>query len=298
MQFLKLALSGTLSLGCLIAFSATGMAQNTTLLSEQGQLEADDNRLDDNSLYDLYRFAGEAGQQVTITLASLDFDAYLFLVDPDGNKLAENDDIEGSTDASLTMSLPVSGEYMIVANSYDADGIGAYTVTVTAAQAEPIATEPDPEVTAEPDPEATSETNPEPSPEIGSEAETVASAEGGVDPALLVGEWSAPGECDRSRYVFTQAGEYLWMRNLDSRWQTAYKGIYGPLSPEKINEFGITSPSAIYVGDQPNAGGYTVEILALNDQQYDGFWNVQLSEGLSFENPDDAYFSYERCPAR
>ncbi|MEM9904992.1 MAG: PPC domain-containing protein, partial [Cyanobacteria bacterium P01_D01_bin.44] len=80
MQFLKLALSGTLSLGCLVAFNAAGMAQNTTLLSEQGQLEANDNRLDDNSLYDLYRFTGEAGQQVTITLASLDFDAYLFLV--------------------------------------------------------------------------------------------------------------------------------------------------------------------------------------------------------------------------
>ncbi|MEM9908405.1 MAG: hypothetical protein AAF921_25615, partial [Cyanobacteria bacterium P01_D01_bin.44] len=142
------------------------------------------------------------------------------------------------------------------------------------------------------------ETDPEPSPEVEGEAETVTAEEFVVDPALLVGEWSAPGECDHSRYVFTQAGEYLWMRNLDSSWETAYKGIYTPLSPDKINEFGITSPGAIYVGDQPNAGGYTVEILALNNQQYDGFWNVQLSEGLSFENPDDAYFSYERCPAR
>ncbi|MEO1400471.1 MAG: PPC domain-containing protein [Cyanobacteria bacterium J06635_1] len=294
MQSLKLALSGALSLGCLVALSPTSLAQNTAILSEQGQLEANDNRLDDNSLYDLYRFTGEAGQQVTITLSSPDFDAYLFLVDPDGNKLAENDDIDGSTDASLTVNLPVSGEYMIVANSYDAAGFGAYTVTVTAAPTDPIATEPDPEATSE----TTPEPNPEPSPEIEAEAETVAETEGEVDPALLVGEWSAPGECDRSRYVFTQDGDYLWMRNLDSSWQTAYKGIYGPLSPEKITEFGITSPGAIYVGDHPNAGSYTIEILALNEQQYDGFWNVQLSEGLSFDNPDDAYFSYERCPAR
>ncbi|MEO0455442.1 MAG: PPC domain-containing protein [Cyanobacteria bacterium P01_A01_bin.114] len=296
MQLSKLALAGALSLGYLVALSTISAAQSTTLLSEQGQLEVNDNRLDDDSLYDLYRFTGDPDQQVTITLASSEFDTYLFLVDPNGDKLAENDDIEGSTNSSLTVNLPTAGEYMIVANSYNPFGRGAYTLTVTAM---PVEREPAPDASPETTVETASETISETPPETNPEPTQTASAESDtVDPALLLGEWSASGECDRTRYAFTPDGDYLWLQNLDGSWETAYKGVYGTLSPAKIDELGITSSGAIYVADQPNAGGYTIEILALDDRRYEGFWNVQLSEGLSFENPDDAYFSYERCPAR
>lgn len=104
------------------------------VLLEEGQLDnADRRRPDNNSPFDVYSFAGLAGQTVVITLESTAFDSHLFLLDEDGNTLYENDDaVEGQTTNSLLrVILPRDGLYNIAVNALNGTGRGAYLVSVT-----------------------------------------------------------------------------------------------------------------------------------------------------------------------
>jgi hypothetical protein len=97
-----------------------------------GQLTSAAPTLDDDSHYHLWHFDGQAGQQVTITLTSDDFDTYMMLVrgmdlDPN-NVLAEDDDGAGSLNSRITATLPETGTYSVVANSYGAGATGAYEI--------------------------------------------------------------------------------------------------------------------------------------------------------------------------
>lgn len=104
----------------------------TTILQESGELQAGDSTLpNDGSLFDIYSFEGEAGQTVTITLESEEFDTYVILIDADGSAVAQNDDAsEGNTNSHLRFSLPYTGQYQIIVNSYDKTGLGRYTLSV------------------------------------------------------------------------------------------------------------------------------------------------------------------------
>lgn len=121
-----------LAVGGTIGLPETAIAQ--TLLQEQGQLEPGDAVLEaDGSLYDRYSLEGQAGQQITITLESSAFDTYLLLINADGNKIGESDDIDQTnSNSSLTITLPANGTYTIVVNSYDNTGRGSYRLTVNA----------------------------------------------------------------------------------------------------------------------------------------------------------------------
>lgn len=103
-----------------------------TLLKTAGTLsKATDSRLEDGSLYDAHQFSGTSGQQVTIILESRDFDPYLILVDPSGERIAENDDISRSNlNAKLVVNLPSTGTYTVYANSYDTTKGGQYNIVV------------------------------------------------------------------------------------------------------------------------------------------------------------------------
>ena len=101
------------------------------LLSESGALTFQDDRLSDNSLYDEYVFNGQQGQNVTITLDSQDFDAYLLLIDDQGNKIAENDDkAQNNSNAAIRIALPYTGQYRVIVNAYDQTGQGRYQMSV------------------------------------------------------------------------------------------------------------------------------------------------------------------------
>jgi hypothetical protein len=107
-------------------------APGDILLQTSGSLGAGDSTLNDGSFYDVYPFEGEAGQTITIQLESSDFDTYLLLTDADGQALIENDDVSsGNFNSALTYTLPSSGTYNAIANSYDATGRGSYQITVT-----------------------------------------------------------------------------------------------------------------------------------------------------------------------
>ena len=85
----------------------------------------------DGSRYQEHTFRGRAGQTVTIMMSSPAFDTYLILLDPDGQRLAQNDDVsEGNTNSQITIQLPVTGVYRVLANSYDSTGRGDYQIMV------------------------------------------------------------------------------------------------------------------------------------------------------------------------
>jgi hypothetical protein len=44
--------------------------------------------------------------------------------------------------------------------------------------------------------------------------------------AAVIGTWSAVGECDEHRYVFTPEGHYVWLRSSENGWGVAYSGVY------------------------------------------------------------------------
>ena len=102
-----------------------------------GSLATTDCFLGDGNLVDAYSFAGTTGQQVAITLDSSAFDAYLYLLKPDGTLLDEDDDGGGGTDARIPtaggfVSLPTNGTYTIYATSFDSGETGSYTLRLTA----------------------------------------------------------------------------------------------------------------------------------------------------------------------
>ncbi len=111
--------------------SINSLDSSSYLLSESGTLSHQDGRLTDNSLYDEYSFVGQQGQTVIIRLNSQDFDAYLLLIDNQGNKIAENDDrAQNDSNATIRIELPYTGEYRVIVNAYDQRGQGDYQMII------------------------------------------------------------------------------------------------------------------------------------------------------------------------
>jgi hypothetical protein len=80
-----------------------------------------------------WRLRGRAGETVTIDLASTAFDAYLFLLGPNAGKTPpQDDDSGGRCNARLTVRLPTTGDYLVIATSSERRATGAFTLTVTA----------------------------------------------------------------------------------------------------------------------------------------------------------------------
>ncbi len=117
---------------------ANNQAQSLPLTGQviSGRLDPGDHTLPDNSYYNYYKiygFEGRAGQRVTIEMNSQEIDPTLFLLKPDGSKLAENDDISPSNpNARITVTLPATGVYLVLANAFEPGESGSYTIRATA----------------------------------------------------------------------------------------------------------------------------------------------------------------------
>ncbi|MEM7594981.1 MAG: pre-peptidase C-terminal domain-containing protein, partial [Cyanobacteria bacterium P01_A01_bin.83] len=100
---------------------------------ERGSLEQGDRVIsEDGSLYDFYPLEGNAGESYTIYLESDEFDAFVALVDSNGNTIKENDDIsEENSNSRIRVTLPEDGTYNIIVNTYDEDGTGKYVLTLS-----------------------------------------------------------------------------------------------------------------------------------------------------------------------
>jgi subtilisin len=82
---------------------------------------------------DRYSFSGIAGQPIIISQSSTVFDTYLYLYNSSGQLIAENDDISGQNTnsripATGTFNLPATGNYTIVASSFNSFTQGRYSL--------------------------------------------------------------------------------------------------------------------------------------------------------------------------
>jgi hypothetical protein len=80
---------------------------------------------------DLYRFTGNAGQQVVLEMSSAEFHTWFGLVSPaNPNAFAATSSSLGARGARLSFTLPVSGTWTVQASSYFSGESGAYTLTI------------------------------------------------------------------------------------------------------------------------------------------------------------------------
>lgn len=215
-----------------------------------------------------YTFEGRAGQVVTITLTSDDFDAYLLLRDSGGQTIASNDDGAGDYNARIeAVSLPADDTYTIVASSYTNAETGSYTLALDSASATaPTALPAETNVTATPTPLVTF--TPTPTPFMMETAE--ATAEAGN--TITVGEsvtGTLTGESDA--YVLEgEAGEYLTI-TLDSDQFDAYLRL-------------IDSSGREIASDDDSGGGLNAQI-GLIQLPADGRYTI-VAESFSDEAGD------------
>ncbi|MCJ2542463.1 PPC domain-containing protein [Thermostichus vulcanus] len=118
---------------------STGDYQLTYTLTQLDWQESHSGRLqpgslqhpDDGSWMEEYPIAARAGQILIASMSSSDFDAFLQLLDPDGEVMAWDDDQGGGTHALMIAFLPRTGTYTLRANTYEAGEQGAYLLQYT-----------------------------------------------------------------------------------------------------------------------------------------------------------------------
>ncbi|MEM6325618.1 MAG: hypothetical protein AAF791_00735, partial [Bacteroidota bacterium] len=99
----------------------------------EGFLEPGDDLLPDESYVDVYQYAGTPGETITVTMESVDFDAFLSGGRMENGRFVlehSDDDGGGGTDALLVVEVGFDGTYTLRANSLRAGETGAYTLTV------------------------------------------------------------------------------------------------------------------------------------------------------------------------
>lgn len=102
--------------------------------------EVVDGDLTTSALEAYYVFRGSAGDSVSITMISDDFDTYLYLYDEDGFELAYNDDGAGNLDSRIgPFTLPSDGDYRITATSLSHSSTGSFTLSLNMVSLEQIA---------------------------------------------------------------------------------------------------------------------------------------------------------------
>jgi hypothetical protein len=98
----------------------------------QGRLGPADAVLPDRTPFQAWFYEGRAGERITVTMRTSDFDAFLHIAHQGDNATWErNDDGAGGTDAKLELTLDRTGTYVILANMLSAGGAGAYTLELT-----------------------------------------------------------------------------------------------------------------------------------------------------------------------
>jgi thiol-disulfide isomerase/thioredoxin len=89
-----------------------------------------------NHYYRVYTFKMEEGKSYRIDHMSDDFDAFLFLEDPAGKKLAQDDDSGGGLNSRIIFKAPATGAYRIISTSLKTKETGKFVLQVAPASAE------------------------------------------------------------------------------------------------------------------------------------------------------------------
>ncbi len=123
-----------------------GIASNGDALefdrAVNGALASGDTTLPSGEFTDTYRFRAEAGQRIRIDMGSSALDAYLILVAPSGAQEDNDDGPGGGRDSLLETVLAESGEYSLIATSYQPAETGAYSLRLSTSAASAAAPRP------------------------------------------------------------------------------------------------------------------------------------------------------------
>jgi len=92
--------------------------------------------LNDQSYADFYSFSGTSGQSVTITMSAA-YGTFIYLLDPSATTAATSVNSPGILTSSVTFTLTSTGTWFIVANGYDPNVVGAYSLNLTCGSAPP-----------------------------------------------------------------------------------------------------------------------------------------------------------------
>jgi hypothetical protein len=98
------------------------------LSAKEGELTASDCVLDDGSFFDSFQFDAVAGQAVVIDMRA-GFDTFLFLLDPSGQLVEQNDDFLG-LNSRIERTINVTGTWRVLANSYSPGTLAPYTLSL------------------------------------------------------------------------------------------------------------------------------------------------------------------------
>lgn len=124
---------------CVAALAEPLRAQGTIRAGQtvSGRLDASDYVRDsDNTYYDDWFYEGRAGERITVTQRSSDFDSWLLIgrvVNGEFQLDEFNDDAAGGNDARIEMTLPATGRYVIRVNVVGRGRTGAYTLHLSRA---------------------------------------------------------------------------------------------------------------------------------------------------------------------
>ncbi len=97
----------------------------------EGKLTQDDPKdRKQNAAFKVHMVKMTAGVNYQIDMVSTQFDNYLRLEDKAGKELAFDDDSGGMQNARIIFNCQKTGEYKIICTAYNANGMGAYVLTV------------------------------------------------------------------------------------------------------------------------------------------------------------------------
>lgn len=120
---------------CIIGVGVA-LAQSDEVITSGEEIEAD---LTDDMLEMRYTFTAVAGERVTITASSRQFDTLLQLEDESGTAIASNDDSDGSLNSRIdSFELTDEGDYIIIVTSSDGTETGEFTLSLSSTTATPI----------------------------------------------------------------------------------------------------------------------------------------------------------------
>lgn len=109
-------------------FPSIGLGQTIA-----GRLDGADPVRSDDTLYEVYVYRGQVGEQVLVTMRSEEFDTYLQagrLVGDRFESEASDDDSGGGTDAQVLATVGGTGTLAILANALSAGGSGQFSLAV------------------------------------------------------------------------------------------------------------------------------------------------------------------------
>jgi uncharacterized caspase-like protein len=114
-------------------------AANATALRpgqrQQGSLGRGDAAMDDGSLFDLYTYEARAGERLTFTMRSGDFDTFITVARANGDQaelLVRDDDSGGGTNSRAELTVDRDGPIFVLANALREGMSGSYTLELAA----------------------------------------------------------------------------------------------------------------------------------------------------------------------